>query len=340
MTNAVATIQNGTTDIITFDSDKVGLIKRTIAKDATDDELALFLHQAQRTGLDPLARQIYFQKYNTRNGPQIAIITGIDGYRLVAVRTGLYAGNDAPEFEGRINYQGNDVPAKASVTVYRIVGNRRCAFTASVYWNEYCPAPPKDYQWKKMPHVMLAKCAEAAALRKAFPADLSGVYTQEEMGQAEWFDDVAPDAGGPNDSYPGIPPTSRKRNSDGHKPTPAVEDGQFEENELDTALKETDRKHDVAPDFDKNGNLIDDEYMQIADVRASLEEYPRMTGIQVANAVLSVGLYNGRDHVESTLKKHHEGFKKSGGKLSTGVERDVALEWFDFLVNHKEPEAA
>ena len=190
MTAALTVQENGHgADLITFDDSKVGLIKRTIAQDATDDELALFLHQAQRTGLDPLARQIYFQKYKTKNGPQIAIITGIDGYRLVAVRTGLYAGNDAPEFEGRINYQGNDVPAKASVTVYRIVGNRRCAFTSSVYWNEYCPNPPKDYQWKKMPHVMLAKCAEAAALRKAFPADLSGVYTREEMGQADWFDD-------------------------------------------------------------------------------------------------------------------------------------------------------
>ena len=190
MTAALTVQENGHgADLITFDDSKVGLIKRTIAQDATDDELALFLHQAQRTGLDPLARQIYFQKYKTKNGPQIAIITGIDGYRLVAVRTGLDAGNDAPEFEGRINYQGNDVPAKASVTVYRIVGNRRCAFTSSVYWNEYCPNPPKDYQWKKMPHVMLAKCAEAAALRKAFPADLSGVYTREEMGQADWFDD-------------------------------------------------------------------------------------------------------------------------------------------------------
>lgn len=319
MTNAVATIQNGTTDIITFDSDKVGLIKRTIAKDATDDELALFLHQAQRTGLDPLARQIYFQKYNTRNGPQIAIITGIDGYRLVAVRTGLYAGNDAPEFEGRINYQGSDVPAKASVTVYRIVGNRRCAFTASVYWNEYCPAPPKDYQWKKMPHVMLAKCAEAAALRKAFPADLSGVYTQEEMGQAEWFDDAELEI--------------RRPSTNGHKPLPIiVEDG-----------KGNDVIHDIEYEdlaAEADADVEDRTPSTIADVRASLEEYPRMTGIQVANAVLSVGLYNGRDHVESTLKKHHEGFRKSGGKLSTGVERDVALEWFDFLVNHKEPEAA
>lgn len=335
MTNALATTQNGNTDIITFDDDKVGLIKRTIAKDATDDELALFLHQAQRTGLDPLARQIYFQKYNTRNGPQIAIITGIDGYRLVAVRTGLYAGNDAPEFEGRINYQGNDVPAKASVTVYRIVGNRRCAFTASVYWNEYCPAPPKDYQWKKMPHVMLAKCAEAAALRKAFPADLSGVYTQEEMGQAEWFDDIELEVKRPSTKV-AIAVASPMPDADLDfvlGTTPPSRSLNIPEVVAPSEIPMTGRD-------DYEQHVAHEAPSTIADVRASLEEYPRMTGIQVANAVLSVGLYNGRDHVESTLKKHHEGFRKSGGKLSTGVERDVALEWFDFLVNHKEPEAA
>lgn len=217
MTTAIAINGNHNTDIITFDDEKIGLIKRTIAKGATDDELALFMHQAQKTGLDPLARQIYFQKYNTKNGPQIAIITGIDGYRLVAVRTGLYAGNDAPEFEGRMKYAGVDVPVKASVTVYRIVGNRRCPFTASVYWDEYCPGAPKDYQWKKMPHVMLAKCAEAAALRKAFPADLSGVYTQEEMGQADWFEVEEPTV------------TKQLNGSKQEAQPDPVEDGHFEE---------------------------------------------------------------------------------------------------------------
>ena len=314
MTAALTVQENGHgADLITFDDSKVGLIKRTIAQDATDDELALFLHQAQRTGLDPLARQIYFQKYKTKNGPQIAIITGIDGYRLVAVRTGLYAGNDAPEFEGRINYQGNDVPAKASVTVYRIVGNRRCAFTSSVYWNEYCPNPPKDYQWKKMPHVMLAKCAEAAALRKAFPADLSGVYTREEMGQADWFDD---------------------NQSTFDQPDP-LSDDDFNQ-DVEQSIKEIDRKHDESPDYDKDGKLIDSAYMAVMDTRASLEEYQRMTGIQVADAAIQTGHYNSREHVEATLKKHHEGFRKSGGKLSAGVDRAIALEWFDALMQHSE----
>lgn len=170
-------------NLITFDQDKIGLIKRTIAKGATDDELALFLHQAQRTGLDPLARQIHFQKYNTKNGPQIAIITGIDGYRLIADRTGKYAGSDEPVYDGRVD---GKYPAKATVTVWKLVAGQRVPFSASVYWNEYYPGEQKGFQWRKMPHVMLAKCAEAAALRKAFPADLSGMYTQDELEQADW----------------------------------------------------------------------------------------------------------------------------------------------------------
>jgi phage recombination protein Bet len=183
MTNAI--VATASTDLITFSDDQVGLIKRTIANDATDDELALFLHQAQKTGLDPLARQIHFQKYNTKSGPKIAIITGIDGYRLVADRTGKYAGSDEPVFEGRIE---GKYPAKATVTVWKLVANQRMPFSASVYWEEYYPGDKKGFQWRKMPHVMLAKCAEAAALRKAFPADLSGVYTSDEMQQADFIE--------------------------------------------------------------------------------------------------------------------------------------------------------
>lgn len=186
MTNALTTTQ---ADLIEFDSGKIDLIRRTVAKDATADELALFLHQCRRTGLDPLARQIYFQKYNSkRHGPQMTIITGIDGYRLVADRTGRYAGNDDPVFDGRVKakfYQDDfEAPAKATVTVWKLVNGVRMPFSASAYWSEYFPGEPSGAMWRKMPHVMLAKCAEALALRKAFPADLSGVYTREEMDQA------------------------------------------------------------------------------------------------------------------------------------------------------------
>ncbi len=162
------------TDLITFDAPKVDLIKRMIAKDATNDELELFLHQCRRTGLDPMSKQIYFQK---RAGKPV-IITGIDGYRLIADRTGKYAGNDDPIFDDEKEIR------RATVTVYKVVAGIRCPFTATARWDQYYPGERSGEMWRKMPHLMLGKCAEALALRKAFPAELSGVYTHEEMEQA------------------------------------------------------------------------------------------------------------------------------------------------------------
>lgn len=154
--------------------EKLDLIKRTVAQGASADELDLFFYTARRAGLDPLARQIHYVKRGNRGTIQV----GIDGLRVIADRTGVYAGNDDAEFSGT-SEQG--YPSRAKVTVYKIVGGVRCAFSATARWDEYYPGDSQGFQWRKMPHVMLAKCAEALALRKAFPADLSGLYVHEEM---------------------------------------------------------------------------------------------------------------------------------------------------------------
>jgi phage recombination protein Bet len=156
---------------------KLELVKRTVANGASDDELELFLYHAKRAGLDPLAKQIYFVKRKGRG----TIQAGIDGLRLVADRTGLYAGNDDAVFDGETECGW---PARATVTVYKMVHGQRCAFSATARWNEYYPGDELGFQWRKMPHVMLAKCAEALALRKAFPMEMSGLYVHEEMEQA------------------------------------------------------------------------------------------------------------------------------------------------------------
>lgn len=165
-----------------FSKDQIDLIKRTVAKDATDAELSLFLHHSQKLGLDPLAKQIYFTKRkNYKTGVEVVtILVAIDGYRLIADRTGLYAGNDDPVFE-----EDDKGPLKATVTIYKMVAGQRCAFTASARWSQYYPGEKMGFMWDKMPHLMLGKCAEGLALRKAFPAELSGTYTPEEMDQAD-----------------------------------------------------------------------------------------------------------------------------------------------------------
>ena len=175
----VVAIRNQNTPLNqTFTDDQVKLIKSTIAKGATDDELQLFLYQAQKTGLDPLAKQIHFVK---RAG-QMTIQTAIDGFRAIAARTGQHAGTSDGIFEVQ---KGVDRPSKATVIVKKIVQGLVSEFSATARWDEYFPGEKQGFMWKKMPYTMLEKCAEAKALRKAFPEDLSGVYTDDEMQQAD-----------------------------------------------------------------------------------------------------------------------------------------------------------
>lgn len=146
-----------------------------------DIEMDVFMGAAHRYGLNPLANQIYPQIRNDRkNGDRSMVIaTGIDGYRTLADRTGCYAGNDDPVFD-----DPDGPPKKATVTVYKVVGGVRCPFSATARWDQYVPGGNMDFMWRKMPHLMLGKVAEALALRKAFPAAMAGIYTTEEMEQA------------------------------------------------------------------------------------------------------------------------------------------------------------
>ena len=172
-----------------FTPEQVNLIKSQVAPKATDDELKLFLHQCSRTGLDPFSRQIYAIHRNTRdaNGNYVAkmsIQVSIDGFRAIAERSGDYAGQDEPIFE--TDDKGNLVSCK--ITVFRFKNDVRYPAAVGVaYWEEYKQTDFKGNlspMWAKMPRVMLSKVAESLALRKAYPNDLSGLYTSEEMSQA------------------------------------------------------------------------------------------------------------------------------------------------------------
>ncbi len=166
-----------------YSESQIEVISRTIAPGLTKDELEIFLHNCVRTGLCPFSKQIYAIK----RGGKMCIQTGIDGFRVIAERSGKYAPGKDTEFI----YNDKGFLQGAKVYVKKM--------TTDGTWHDISAiALMQEYNanqglWKKMAHVMIEKCAESRALRRAFPSDLSGLYTKDEMSQAE-SEDIAVEA--------------------------------------------------------------------------------------------------------------------------------------------------
>lgn len=183
-----------------FTPQQVAALHQIGVENATDGDLAVFFHQAQKRGLDPFTRQIYMigrRSKDPRTGEWVTkqtIQTGIDGFRLIARRAADLR-HEPLSIDDTLwadpNGKWHDVwiwpePPQAAKTTVRIGGG---SFSGVATLHDYCPISGKTGkptgQWGKMPAVMLAKCSEALALRKAFPEDLAGLYTGDEMAQAD-----------------------------------------------------------------------------------------------------------------------------------------------------------
>lgn len=171
--------------------ERIELWKRTFMKGASDDELILFEEICKRTGLSPEMKQIHpvpREDWKTKKTVYTFQVS-IDGYRLLAERTGNYAPGREPTFIY------DDEKRLISATAYvkkRTSDGTWHEVAASAFYDEYVQTfkdkdsgkfEPTKF-WKTMEHNQLSKCAEALALRKAFPADLSNIYTLDEMKQA------------------------------------------------------------------------------------------------------------------------------------------------------------
>lgn len=182
--NAIATYNASDVRIPDGFHEDVNLIIETYAKDLTPQEMGLFAADAHQRGLSIIKRQIYATKFNGK----MTIMVGIDGFRAQAESHPDYAGQDGPYWCGADGrwldvWLESDPPRAAKVGVYRK------GFVNPIYavalWTEY--GSIRD-MWKKYPTVMLAKCAESAAIRKAFPDKLGGVYVEEELDKSTAYE--------------------------------------------------------------------------------------------------------------------------------------------------------
>ncbi|MFN8993909.1 MAG: phage recombination protein Bet, partial [Pseudomonadota bacterium] len=196
------------------------LMRNTVARDCSSEEFNLFVAAARRAGLDPFRRQISASVFNKKSAEKrrMAIITTIDGLRSIAGRSLRYRPDDQepsftydPDLKGPTNPLGID---RVMVRVYirDQGGNEWHPVVGVAYWSEFVPVAdewvddertgsrkpsgrqfldPKS-QWAKMPRLMLAKCAEAIAIRRAFPEDLSGLYEASEVDRQQLAEAVLP----------------------------------------------------------------------------------------------------------------------------------------------------
>jgi len=166
-----------------FTEQQEEMIRSNYSTGATKSEFEVLMAVAKARKLNPLLKQCFFIKRKDKklNKDVWSVQVSIDGLRAIAERTGAYDGQDEPEFE----HDKDGYITVARVRVYKKGVSR--PFVGTARWSEYVQqynGEPTKF-WADMPYTMLGKCAEALAIRKAFPEDSGGLYVAEEMMQAE-----------------------------------------------------------------------------------------------------------------------------------------------------------
>ena len=193
--------------LATWNESQLSLIRRTVAKDCSPPEFDQFVHICRTVRLDPLRKQIYafVMNKNDASKRQMTIVTSIGGYRVIAERTGNYRPGKTETVLGEApDPLANPLGISHAVaTVYKYVHGDWHEVTETAYWSEFAPLKeiweddkptgkfrldPKKDNWRRMPRVMIEKCAEAKALRRAWPDDFEGLYAEDEVDRAHSLD--------------------------------------------------------------------------------------------------------------------------------------------------------
>ncbi len=178
-----------------FNQHQLDTLKNSICKGVTNEEFEIFLMACHKTQLDPFMRQIYCVKRKSKKpdgswGETMTVQTGIDGYRLIAERTERYCPGKKPTY----TYDENKKLVTATSYVKKMTKDGKWHVVSAdadieEYMQTYVDRSTGEKKpvglWANMPKTMLAKCAEAQALRRCFPKEMSGIYTKEEMTQAD-----------------------------------------------------------------------------------------------------------------------------------------------------------
>lgn len=308
-------------DQTTWTPEQGAVLRQSGIKDqVTPAELSGFLHLCQRTGLDPFSRQIYLiGRFSKKDGREVYTPqTGIDGYRVIAQRVtaqtgGTYGYEDTvwcdPSGRWRDVWLADEPPAAAKVTVIRNGQHFSAVATFREYVQTFPDGNPKGL-WAKMPAGQIAKCAEALALRKAFPHDLAGVYTAEEMDQADntaqvvarrdfiadaenaetaaivrvvWMN--AKHAGAPDDVLNRIAAIGQEKARAEQQPTPDSDAADDEIVEAEVVTEESVAPEQSAPSQDE---VLDKLYLQAIDNRSHIDALKQIAGAAKAEKVIDM----------------------------------------------------
>jgi phage recombination protein Bet len=165
--------------------EQLKMLQQTACAGHTLEQAQCFVEYCRTKGMDPFAREIYSIIRSGKGGPRQTFQIGIDALRKRAEETGAYEGQTpylwcGPDGKWVDIWLAPQPPFAAKVGVWK--HGFREPMWAIAKFSEY--KPEDDWMWKKMPANQIAKCAEALALRRAFPSQLGGMYATEEMAQA------------------------------------------------------------------------------------------------------------------------------------------------------------